>query len=183
MRRRARLLAAATLVVALVAPVPAGAHPYPGEYPADERVRAAVAVAIGFWGERNVTSCPFGISAMVAPSLLDVDGDAAARGGGCRIWVRQDNLAAFRQPGTRRWRVYGATDECALIVHEVGHALGLEHTPDGVMAAGGPQAVPWACREWARRLVPRRRLVCRPRSRSSRPRACAPSRSPNPTTP
>ena len=115
----------------------------------------ATALAVRFWADRDVTGCPAGIEATVRP-LSRVDG----LGGSCRITIAQRavvRLEASRKLSPPRAR-FVAEQFCGLVVHEVGHALGLPHTTEGVMRPDGGRAIPYSCQRWARaRRAPSRR--------------------------
>lgn len=147
----ARPLALPLLVVlAAVLAVPSGAHALETK-PADksrvlERLQTEVAMGMTFWAARGVVTCP-----QVTVELYAEPAGSAGRGGGCRVlmntyWLRPN-----------RWGL-SAQDECALVFHEVRHALGAEtggidgngHTATGLMTPD-VGAVPSECVQWARR--------------------------------
>ena len=126
-------------VVALVSTATAASGSIP--------LNRGTALAVGFWADRNVTGCTDGIEATIRP-LSGADGF----GGACRIviapWVLT-RLEASRKLTRPKARI-AVEQFCALVVHEVGHALGLPHTAEGVMRPDGGRAIPWACQQWAR---------------------------------
>lgn len=107
----------------------------------------AVAIAIHFWTVRHVpincTPTP------VVATDVQVDGAMAEAYGpgqslcGTILISRTLQHARTGNPG-----LY-----CAVIVHEVGHVGGLDHSLTGVMSAGGfrlRSSYPWDCRKVTR---------------------------------
>lgn len=148
----------ALLLVCLALLAPAEAVSFPGESPFDGQGWAEVNVALKFWQARSVTGCPGGVAAQFADDLYDArDGMfPVERGGDCRIFLSWPELSPYRKwaasPHARVRRLALRT-ECSYVVHGVGHALGLEHTASGVMAAV-VTTIPWDCAEWARSVWP-----------------------------
>lgn len=143
---------------------------YPGERPAGELALGAIAVGLEHWAARDVRPCAGGrLEVLVADDLtdVDVDGDVVAERaelGGCRLWVSawvvagaRDDLARARRAGRRGAGVSpptGLLDLCAAGAHGLGHNAGLGHTAAGLMGESlSDDAVPFACRVWARELV------------------------------
>jgi hypothetical protein len=150
---------------------------YVGERAAtDALLTQEVQLAVAFWADRGVVGCGQGIAMSWADSLAGPDVLwVAGRGGDCHIWLNVTHVRrSLRIPPARHRRMHGelvvvgaadgdrrdgAIAECRIVVHEVGHALGLQHTPTGVMsAAPDMDGTPWACRKFVRaRLTPRGR--------------------------
>lgn len=136
---------------------------YPGQRPASQQVTAFVnGPARSFWEDRNVWACPGrDITVWVAPYLDGGDGSAWGRGGDCTVyltgWLVMDLTADpdMKAPAKVRRVLKGdMAKACTAVTHETGHALGLPHSPTGVMAASGPPVEPpWYCRVWARHLT------------------------------
>jgi hypothetical protein len=184
-----RTLALALLILFL-APAQAGAYSTPDQRPAPARVNQEIAAAVSFWQARGVTGCPNGIVAHVSN---DLDGaNVAGRGIYCEMWIRRDIVAAANVSGNGIVCVggYPAYDserdgieakrlEGLIVVHETGHALGLDHggvdgyghTATGIMShdAGNripmeimrlfPRTKPKNCAKQARRARARRRAA------------------------
>lgn len=152
---------ALVIVTLLALGFPAAAGAYENERPGDTRLASEVQVALAYWMNQGVYGCSNGIEIVIADSLMDTDQlDAAGRGRDCRTWFNSRNLAALRMNGPLKWKRQGAAGECALAIHEVGHALGLAHSHD-VM---GPHlaVTPKACQTWAKKLYPPHRRLARP---------------------
>jgi hypothetical protein len=141
---------------------------------ADQLLADEVQIGLRFWRDRGQMACPDGITAW----LGDLPGDANG-GLHCGIFMDESEIAATRGRLARH-DVYAPDiiTECTVVVHEVGHALGLEHAATGIMAAI-PES-PWICvhiglgmerAEHARRRALRHhaRLM---RRESERARAC-----------
>lgn len=149
----------ATLLATLTLAPVASAFEYSGQRLAtDARIEVEVYIAVSFWRDRGLTSCAGGIQAFYAPSLLDADGvEALGRGADCQIWLRDSYVKMLRnRHESRAMRRSDAEDECFIVVHETGHALGLEHTHDGGVMDPVRHIVPWECRKWARDRYARR---------------------------
>lgn len=148
MRRLAVALAAVLLLSA--APATADAYSYPGQRPARDALALEMRdLAVEFWRVRGVVACPSGVAIYYAPSLRDSDGlDPGGRGRGCEAWVVDDARVPswLIASGDEWWLRYQLRTAAWLWIHEIGHALGLEH--DQMRDGGKP---PWAARTWARR--------------------------------
>lgn len=109
-----------------------------------------------FWTARGVpAACP------TVVTLADLDARSGqVRLGGCaieldRAWVRW-RYATIRARGTpRRWKREDALQICLVVLHEEGHARGLPHTSDGLMADGSEfwQERPEECLRVVRPLI------------------------------
>jgi predicted Zn-dependent protease with MMP-like domain len=168
--RRALLLA---LIVLALLPCSASASDwtgtgYIGERTAHPIIGEMTDIAVDFWKERGVQVCE--PVPMQAPRLVDVDGiEAAGRASTalCRFWL-QDFIV--REALADRWRRGGSDGfrevVCAMVVHEVGHLAGLQHSDTGVMDETA-SAVPYACKQWRRGLErqERRAFVARKANR------------------
>lgn len=147
----------ALLVILLVFAAPASAHAWSapgGQRPASATVLAVEVMARDFWAARGTASqCSQGITVWQAHDLQDAWG----RGDGstCEMWV-SDALAGALELRTDMWAM---VDACTAVTHEAGHALGLPHSPTGVMAGAGsvpPWSHAWApywCVAWAQKRI------------------------------
>lgn len=123
---------------------------FPNQRPITERVTwAQINLAVAYWEARGVTGCPSGIRSWWVPQLPSSTGGgdvAAERAWDCELWMNDVFVPDDLGPSTRLAR------QCAIIVHGVGHALGLLHTDTGVMSTAGDSEVPLECHEWAREI-------------------------------
>jgi hypothetical protein len=139
MRKRLQATVLALMALAVAAPA--------AQASVESRAYSEIDLARAFWAERGVTGCDAGITVEV----FNEQQAAAMQGGFCRVRV---NLY-WQRPNP--WGL-GREIECALVVHEVKHALpggetggidGQGHTEDGIMATA-PSVVPYECVRWAR---------------------------------
>lgn len=147
MLRAALILTAA---LALIAPTAAHASITVGDLQnvrpsTDPQLATETKLAIDFWRARGIENCPAGISVWLA-DFPDLQNDG---GLDCSIYFDAWTIAKRRFDA----RLYQVDNEgeCALAVHEVGHAMGLDHTATGVMAAVAE--APWECRVFARETL------------------------------
>lgn len=151
--KRALLICIALL---LATPVATGAaseqevppNGFPGQRAAtDPLMVREVDAARSFWRARNVAGCDAGVSTYVVENFA---GDpSSAFGGNCAVYFLSDQIGVG----------YDGRMNCAIVFHEVGHALGLGHTRGGLMGERGPQTVPFECRKLVPK--PRPRIVTR----------------------
>lgn len=133
------------LLALLAWPAGAAALDFPDARPtARPDVLAARDFAVTFWADRDVTGCPAGIAVYVAPSLYSpLDGvDATGRGWPCRVALSTPHLRKWARP----WATRGAELLCTVMIHEVGHALGLRHSDDPGAVMHFPSVAPYECR-------------------------------------
>lgn len=142
---------------------PAHAANYPGERWANNpTVNELVQLSENYWRTRGVE--PWMQQDPVTKEIVgpcaehlilfvdDFPGENAigkANAPGCVIWVRVDYVSWVQDHPTDRpsaWTV------CELVMHEIGHTGGLEHStnPLSPMYHTTPYEVPWDCRIWAR---------------------------------
>lgn len=136
------------LLVALVllAPAQVRAQTYPGERLANDRELTELAqLAVRFHQARGASPCQEPVIYLADDLGHNPEGkQATARAelGGCNVWLLPRIADALRDP-------YAAPVVCLIMVHEVGHTAGLNHTDEGVMREADG-TIPWDCRVWAR---------------------------------
>jgi predicted Zn-dependent protease with MMP-like domain len=170
------MMRALLLALTVLALLPCSAHAsdwtgsgYIGERTAHPMIGEMTDIAVDFWTERGVQVCE--PVPMQAPRLVDVDGiEAAGRASTalCRFWL-QDFIV--REALADRWRRGGSDGfrevVCAMVVHEVGHLAGLQHSGMGVMDVEA-SAIPFACKRWRRGLERQERRAFVARARKAR---------------
>lgn len=151
-QRAVAFICIVVVALAVLAVVAAASYGYPGQrLTQDGQTLDEVALAVDYWKAHDVTGCPQGITTYDADDLLDGDQvHAAGRGMDCTIWLNAPYLAGLRSRLNRsEWRD-DLLQECGIVMHEVGHALGLPHREDGGVMSVPIRTVPWECRVWAR---------------------------------
>lgn len=120
----------------------------------DTQLWIEVAIAAKFWDDRNVLGCPT-TAIDIGDMAREIGGEAEL--GSCRLTMnRLGGMAEARWKRNRR-RFMEAALECHVVIHEMGHARGLDHRPSGIMAPGvWVHYTPWVCWDFARTLVTRR---------------------------
>jgi hypothetical protein len=118
-----------------------------------------------------------GVPAPCASTVVLVDdlaGVGQARLGGCLVeldrgFVRSRYATLKERGAPRRWKRDDALQVCLVVLHEEGHARGLPHSEDGIMAERGMWAErPEECLRVIRPLV-RKRSAERVEDRVRRP--------------
>lgn len=132
----------------------ASALEYPGERLANNAtVNELVVLGENYWHARGVQPCATPIM-YFADALDDYHGENAVgkttSPPSCTIWLRVDYFAWAQDHPTDKaasWSV------CVLVIHELGHTAGLEHSKDPLSPMYWKLStieVPWDCRVWAR---------------------------------
>jgi hypothetical protein len=151
---------------------------FAGEYPTTWRhAPALVDLAREFWQARDVEPCA-SPQVMEAPSLFTGGSDATGRAlqgdpTRCKMWLHASWLRDTKAESWRNndnLRVYMG----AVVVHEMGHLGGLDHSDGGLMDAGvGAEGFPWECRQWVRELDRPARAAAKRAERKRKARAAA----------
>ena len=150
--QRMRLSLVTTALLACSLMTTATAH----AAPADGQLWEEVKIAQAYWSFFEADPCP-----VITPSIIDlpVSDEAAiiqmASGwsviGSCAMALTPEFAAETRRS---RSTYYALRHECAVVVHEVGHALGLSHQDADSFPIMGEEfparAIPSGCRAWAR---------------------------------
>jgi hypothetical protein len=99
----------------------------------------ALLIAVHFWGDRNVPIPCHPVAVMNADERFNLRVPMATYASDCRILISHNAETTDR--------IVAPETYCMDVVHEVGHIAGLQHTPDGVMAAmTSLDDVPYYCR-------------------------------------
>ena len=130
----------------------------------------AAAQADHFWTAKGMPST-CGPTAVLMTSELASTTDGGARANDCRIWVSRvfwartsKSLHDNRGREFFRARRIRTQEVCALMVHEMGHVRGLDHTAGGIMDGEDyNRAVPGACIDFAAKEHPKPKVRTRTR--------------------
>jgi hypothetical protein len=146
------LLALAALLLAAPSAASASVWAFPAERKTDSKlVQSAVNVANAHWDERGVSASCRTTVYVVDDGVLDTPTLIAAGRGtlGCHDGVAKVWLPESRIPTARSFR---STFQrwCGVVVHEIGHNRGLNHSDDGGVMAPAAGVIPWRCRLWAK---------------------------------
>lgn len=160
----------ATAKTEILPPVQPGT--LPSDRPADGQLWEEVKIAREYWAARGVTGCGT-IDAEIAAfpwqeHLSAEENDvyqASAVGwspsvGSCKVRL----VPSFAELTRVDTEYFELRHECAIVVHEIGHALGLEHDDPRfpLMGEASPHdqfdgVIPGRCSVWARKIVRERR--------------------------
>lgn len=169
-RPKPRLIAAACMMlaasIACLAPAASAA-----EQSADGQLWEEAKLAQSYWAVRGYDTCELVIPSIAQPPVPDdyVNDDVKASEaeewsalGSCAVALVPE-FAAITRDGLGDY--FELRYECAVVVHGVGHALGLDHDAEAefpVMGQGfWDEAIPGRCRAWARDEVRERKAQVR----------------------
>jgi hypothetical protein len=171
--QRSAARAAALSALALCLCMPTLARADQGTTLLDENLATYMAIAHSYWGGPIPTCVENGVTVVLAHAILydDPDPSVAARSmqPGCEIGLDRGH-----------WRSMRPAEACMIVVHEWGHLLGHDHSPDPLdLMAEMPIVPPRRCAALGHR-APRARAsarraascVARAKRARRRPRAC-----------